>query len=238
MKRKNNERLLIKLSGEFLSDSPQESYSKKALERVAQSFIGLFEEKIPFGCVIGAGNLFRGSGSGEAGFDRVVGDQIGMLGTIMNALAVKEALFEKGITAHVMAPFRSTPSVIAHDPLLARTLIEKGEIVLFAGGTGNPFFTTDSAATLRALEIGASMLVKATKVSGIFTKDPMKYKDVKKFSRLTFQEALEKGLEVMDQTAFALAKTYRLPIFVYQFGNPLSIGEALRGEDIGTYVIP
>ena len=160
-----------------------------------------------------------------------------MLGTIMNALAVREALSRSGIVAHVMAPQPSVPSVLAVDPFLARQLIAKREPVLFAGGTGNPFFTTDSAATLRALEIGAGLLVKATKVRGVYAQDPVKYPDARRYPTITFEEALSERLNIMDHAALALAMQHGLSIFVYKFGEPLSIAEALRSEGAGTYIV-
>lgn len=233
----SHQRLLLKFSGELLRDSPEETFSPTACRRLAHSLRGLHDEGVEFGVVIGAGNLFRGVESAACGFDQIIGDQIGMLGTIMNALAVRETLSKEGIVAHVMAPYPSTSSVLPLDPLAARQLIAKGEPVLFAGGTGNPFFTTDSAATLRALEIGASLLVKATKVRGVYSKDPVKYPDAERYRTITFEEALKERLDIMDHTAVALAMRYGLSIFVYKFGEPLSIVEALRSEDAGTYIV-
>ena len=232
----SHQRILLKFSGELLRDSPEETFSPAACKRLTEALRGLLDEGVEFGVVIGAGNLFRGVESRALGFDQVIGDQIGMLGTIMNALAVREALLREGIVSHVMAPYPSSPSVLPIDPVLARQLIAKKEPVLFAGGTGNPFFTTDSAATLRALEIGASLLVKATKVRGVYSKDPVKYPDARRYTTITFEEALKERLEIMDHTAVALAMQYGLSIFVYKFGEPLSILEALRSEDAGTYI--
>lgn len=233
----SHQRILVKFSGELLRDTPEETFSPSAIHRLTQALCGLQEGGIEFGVVIGAGNLFRGIESAAIGFDQIIGDQIGMLGTVMNALAVREALSRKGITAHVMAPHPSTPSVLPLDPSLARTLIAKKEPVLFAGGTGNPFFTTDSAATLRALEIKASLLVKATKVRGVFSKDPMKHPEAQRYRTISFEDALKERLNVMDHTAVALAMQYGLSIFVYKFGDPLSILEALRSDDAGTYIV-
>jgi uridylate kinase len=231
-----HQRILVKFSGELLRDSPEETFSLGAIRRLTKALRGLQDEGIEYGIVIGAGNLFRGTESEAIGFDQIIGDQIGMLGTIMNALAVREALSREGVVAHVMAPYPSTSSVLPIDPFVARALIAKKEPVLFAGGTGNPFFTTDSAATLRALEIGASLLVKATKVRGVFSKDPLKYPEAKRYRMITFEDTLKERLNVMDHTAVALAMQYGLSIFVYKFGEPLSILEALRSEDAGTYI--
>ena len=160
-----------------------------------------------------------------------------MLGTVMNALAVREALAQQGLKAHVMSPIAAVPSVLPLNPLLARTLIEQNEPVLFAGGTGNPFFTTDSAATLRALEINATLLVKATKVKGVFSADPMKDKNATHYKYITYEKILSNELTIMDQSSIAMARQYNLPIFVYKFGDPLSITEALQSEDAGTYIM-
>jgi uridylate kinase len=232
-----HQRIVVKFSGELLRDTPEETFSAGAIRRLTTALRGLQDGGIEYGVVIGAGNLFRGVESETIGFDQIVGDQIGMLGTVMNALAVREALSREGIVAHVMAPQPSIPSVLPVDPLLARTLIAKKEPVLFAGGTGNPFFTTDSAATLRALEIGASLLVKATKVRGVYSKDPVTNPEAKRYRMLSFEDALQERLNVMDHTAVALAMRYGLSIFVYKFGDPLSILEALRSEDAGTYIV-
>jgi uridylate kinase len=230
-------RLLIKFSGELLQSSPSETFSAEAIKGVARVLCGLRDDDVEFGVVIGAGNLFRGKESAAIGFDQSVGDQIGMLGTVMNALAVREVLQQFGVVAHVMAPHPPSPSVLPIDARLARHLISKKEPVLFAGGTGNPFFTTDSAAALRALEIGATLLVKATKVRGVYSKDPMIYPDAKRYQTLSFEEVLQARLEIMDHTAIALAMQYGLSIFVYKFGDPLSITEALRSDDAGTYIM-
>ena len=233
----SHRRLLIKFSGELLRDSPEETFSRGAIQRLTYALRSLTEDGIEFGVVIGAGNLFRGVESHALGMDQVVGDQIGMLGTVMNALAVREALSQEGIVAHVMASHPPCPSVLPVDPLLARTLIARHEPVLFAGGTGNPFFTTDSAATLRALEIKATCLVKATKVRGVYSKDPLVYPEAERYRTITFEEALKRRLNIMDHTAVALAMQYGLSIFVYKFGDPLSIVEALQSEEAGTYIV-
>lgn len=230
-------RLLVKFSGELLRDSPQETFSLSSIQRLVSSLRSLTEHGIEYGVVIGAGNLFRGIESSSLGMDQTIGDQIGMLGTVMNALAVREVFSQEGIVAHVMAPSASTPSVLPLDPILARTLIAKGEPVLFAGGTGNPFFTTDSAATLRALEIKATCLVKATKVRGVYSHDPLIYPEAKRYRIITFEEALQQRLNIMDHTAVALAMQYGLSIFVYKFGDPLSIVEALQSEEAGTFIV-
>lgn len=233
-----HKRILIKLSGELLRDSPEETLSGSAVQKVAEILALLHQDGIEFGVVIGAGNLFRGLRSEKMGLDRVVGDQIGMLGTVMNAMAVKEALVQLGVKAHVMAPQHISSLVMPLHQEHARTFIGKKEPVFFAGGTGNPFFTTDSAATLRALEINASLLVKATKVKGVYSADPVTVPDAVRYDTLTFTEALQKNLRVMDQTSVALAREYGVSIFVYKFGEPRSILEAMETTGAGTYIVP
>lgn len=233
-----HKRILVKLSGELLRTSPEETLSGPAVQKVAEVLALLLQDGIEFGVVIGAGNLFRGLRSEKIGLDRVTGDQIGMLGTVMNAMAVKEALSQVGVKSHVMAPQHISSLVMPLNALRARAFIKKHEPVLFAGGTGNPFFTTDSAATLRALEINASLLVKATKVKGVYSADPITEPQAVRYDTLTFDEALQKKLRVMDQTAVALAREYGVSIFVYKFGEPLSILEAMETSGAGTYIVP
>lgn len=230
-------RVLVKFSGEVLRDSPEKAFTRTGLERLTQTLLSLHAAKISFGVVVGAGNIFRGATSKEIGIDRLVGDQAGMLATIVNAMIVKGALAQHGIYAHIMAPSSPLPSISAHDPQRARELISKGEPVLFAGGTGNAFVTTDSAAVLRALEIEASLLVKATKVPGVFSQDPLRYPDATRYFRLSHVEALHAHVNIMDQTAITLAMEYGLPIFVYKFGEPVSLPQALTEEGTGTYIV-
>lgn len=233
-----HKRILVKLSGELLRNSPDETLSGPAVQEVAEVLALLQKDTIEFGVVIGAGNLFRGLKSEKTGLDRVTGDQIGMLGTVMNAMAVREVLAQLGVKAHVMAPQHISGLVEPLDVQRAKMLIERQEPVLFAGGTGNPFFTTDSAATLRALEINASLLVKATKVKGVYSADPMIDPTAQRYDTLSFDEALQKKLRVMDQTSVALAREYGVSIFVYKFGEPRSISEAMETPGAGTYIVP
>jgi len=234
--REFGKRILIKFSGEFLRGAS--SFHPDAVGRVVQVLLQLRTDGFEFGIVIGAGNLFRGKDSASLHLDRVVGDQIGMLGTIMNALVVRDALLKAGVRAHVMAPHICAPGVETINPLLAREYLQKGEPVLFAGGTGNNYFTTDSAATLRALEIGASLLVKSTKVNGVYSQDPVQNPQAERFSEISFSEVLERQLAVMDQTAIAMAMEYTLPVFVYKFCEPVSLLQALQSQESGTMIVP
>jgi len=232
------ERILVKFSGQVLQHSCDEFFSQKAVERLVQTLDSIVQAGIGFGVVIGGGNLFRGIKSREMGLDRVVGDQVGMLATMMNALVVQDALQAKGIRAHIMAPHSPCPSIVRHNPLLAREYIARGEPVLFAGGTGNPFFTTDSGAIVRALEIEATLFVKATKVKGVYSSDPMVDPKARYYEQLTCQEMIASRLNVMDMTAVSLAMEYGLPMFVYKFGEPLSLPNALSSEGEGSYIVP
>lgn len=229
-------RIVIKLSGELLRDSPEETLSSTAIQKVAHALALAHADGLEFGVVIGAGNLYRGLKSEKMGFDRVIGDNIGMLGTVMNALAVKEVLTGLGVCSHVMVPPHISSCATPFNALRARELIARKEPVFFAGGTGNPFFTTDSAATLRALEIEATLLVKSTKVAGVYSDDPVQVANATRYETLTYGEVLQKKLKVMDQTAVALAMEYGLSIFVYKFGEPLSIKEAMEKKGAGTYI--
>jgi len=233
-----HKRVLIKLSGEFLREDEKENFSAHALDRLVSTLRRSLEDGLQFGCVVGAGNIFRGKESAHMQLDRVIGDQVGMLATIMNALVVRDALSRSGVVSHVMAMNAHVPSVLDHDPLLARSLIAKGEPVFFAGGTGNPYFTTDSAATVRALEIQASLLVKSTKVNGVYSEDPIYFPDAERFSEISFEQALERRLKIMDPAAIALAMEQSLPIFVCKFGEPESLVEAMQDKSTGTYILP
>jgi uridylate kinase len=228
--------VLVKFSGEVLRSSPEKIYTKLGVERIVQTLLSLYESEIPFGVVIGAGNILRGATSAEIGIDRLVGDQAGMLATVINAMIVRDALAHQGIQAHVMAPFSPLPSICQYNPQKARECIARREPVLFAGGTGNAFVTTDSAAVLRSLDIGARLLIKATKVPGVFSEDPLINPKAVRFDRLTHAEALRLHVNVMDQTAITLAHEYGLPIFVYKFGEPVSLPQALQMKGVGTYI--
>ncbi len=235
---KSPKRILVKFSGECLHSSPDETFSSSAVKSLIKVLIQAIREGLECGVVIGAGNLFRGKESMALDLNRVVGDQVGMLGTVMNALVVRDALVREGISAHVMSSIAHVPSVLPHDPLLARSLVAKKEIVIFAGGTGNAFFTTDSAAALRSLEIGASLLVKSTKVQGVYSKDPEQYADAKRYEKITFDEVLKQRLGIMDHAAIATAMQYSLSIFVYKFRDPVSILEAMKSKGKGTFIVP
>jgi uridylate kinase len=186
--------------------------------------------------VIGGGNIFRGAGLARAGMDRVTADQMGMLATVMNALAMQDALESIGTHARVMSAIRINE--VAEDFIRRRAVrhLEKGRVVIFAAGTGNPFFTTDTAASLRAIEIGAELLIKATKVNGVYSDDPVRNPSATRYERLSFDRVLDDRLSVMDATAIVMCRDNRLPLRVFNLGNTGDLPRMVRGEDIGTLV--
>ena len=188
------------------------------------------------GVVIGGGNIFRGAGLAANGMDRVTGDHMGMLATVINALAMQDALEKQGAYARVMSAIKINQ--ICEDYIRRRAVrhLEKGRIALFAAGTGNPFFTTDSAAALRAIEIGADLLLKATKVDGVYDKDPKKHADAVKLDTLTYDEVIARNLQVMDTAAFALCRDNHVPLRIYDMMQPGALMRILKGEDLGTLV--
>jgi uridylate kinase len=229
-------RILVKLSGEALMGEGEYGIDPVMLKRIAQEFQELLSMGVQVAVVIGGGNIFRGAGLARAGMDRVAADQMGMLATVMNCLAMQDALEAIGCYARVMSAIRINE--VCEDYIRRRAVrhLEKGRIVLFAAGTGNPFFTTDTAASLRAIEIGADILLKATKVNGIYSADPMKDPQAVRYPRLTFDRVLDERLNVMDQTAIVMCRDNNLPMQVFNLHN---VGDLLRivsGEDIGTVV--
>jgi uridylate kinase len=229
-------RILVKLSGEALMGEGDYGIDPVMLKRIAQEFQELLGMGVQVAVVIGGGNIFRGAGLARAGMDRVAADQMGMLATVMNCLAMQDALEAIGCYARVMSAIRINE--VCEDYIRRRAVrhLEKGRIVLFAAGTGNPFFTTDTAASLRAIEIGADILLKATKVNGIYSADPMKDPKAVRYPRLTFDRVLDERLNVMDQTAIVMCRDNNLPLQVFNLHN---VGDLLRivgGEDIGTVV--
>jgi len=221
-------RVLLKLSGEALKGDRAFGYEPEALAAIAERFRELTSAGIELAVVVGAGNLWRGK-MGE-NMDRVTADHMGMLATAMNALALKEACNAAGISALVQASVPMEPFAPRYDRDKAMKALEMGQVVIFAGGTGNPFFTTDTAAVLRALETGCDAVLKATKVDGVYSADPFKYPDAERFSQLTFDEALERRLEVMDASAFSMCRDNRLPVVVFDFAAPGAMERVLAGD--------
>ena len=229
-------RILLKLSGEALMGSEEFGIDPKVLDRMALEVGQLVGIGVQVGLVIGGGNLFRGAALSAAGMDRVTGDHMGMLATVINALAMQDALEKLGGKARVMSAIKIND--VCEDYIRRRAIrhLEKGRLVIFAAGVGSPFFTTDSGAALRAIEIGADLLLKATKVDGVYDKDPNKHSDAVRFDSLSYDEVIRRGLEVMDTAAFALARDSDLPMRVFDMGQPGELLKILNGANIGTLV--
>jgi uridylate kinase len=208
----------------------------KVLERMAQEIKELIEMGVEVGLVIGGGNLFRGEGLANAGMNRVVGDHMGMLATVMNGLAMRDALHRAFVNARLMSAIPLNGVCDAYNWAEAISSLKTGRVVIFAAGTGNPFFTTDSAACLRGIEIEADAVLKATKVDGVFTSDPAKDPDAQLIKKITYQEVLEKELKVMDLSAFTLARDHSLPIRVFNMNTPGTLKQVVLGNDVGTLI--
>ncbi len=229
-------RVLIKLSGEALMGNDDYGINPVVIQNVAEEIKSLIEAGIEVAIVIGGGNIFRGAGLAESGMNRVSGDQMGMLATVINALAIQDKLEQYGMFARVMSAIKIYE--ICEDYICRRAIrhLEKGRVVIFAAGTGNPFFTTDSAASLRAIEIHADLLIKATKVDGVYTADPVKYPDAIRYDELSYDEILEKKLGVMDATAIVLCRDNQMPLRVLDMTEKGSMLRAALGENEGTLV--
>lgn len=229
-------RLLLKLSGESLLGDKKFGIDGKMLSYIADEIKTLYEHGYEIGIVVGAGNIYRGAAESTSGIDRVKADQIGMLGTVMNAISLHDAIEKVNISARIMSAIRMNS--ICEEFAVNKSLnhISKGRIIVFAAGTGNPFFTTDTAAVLRGSEIDADVIVKCTKVDGIYSEDPEKFKDAKFIEKISYQEVLEKGLKVMDATAISLAQDRNIPILVCSIKVKGSILNALNGKGVYTIV--
>ncbi|MXW43130.1 MAG: UMP kinase [Candidatus Dadabacteria bacterium] len=229
-------RVLLKLSGEALQGPGQFGISSDVIEYVSEEIKSIYSLGVETAIVIGGGNIFRGVSSSSKGMDRSTADYMGMLATVINALALQDFLERKGMSTRVQTALEIKQVA---EPFIKRRAIrhlEKGRIVIFASGTGNPFFTTDTAATLRALQMGADIIMKATKVDGIYDKDPVKNKDASKFTELTYMEILKKGLKVMDATSISLCMEGNIPIVVFDLFEKGNIEKVIRGEEVGTIV--
>ncbi len=229
-------RILLKLSGEALMGNADYGIDPDIIHGLAREIIVAQEAGAEIGLVIGGGNIFRGAGLAAGGMDRVTGDHMGMLATVINALAMQDALEKLGVNARVMSAIKINQ--ICEDYIRRRAVrhLEKGRIAIFAAGTGNPFFTTDSAAALRATEINAELLLKATMVDGIYDADPKKNPDAVRFDHLTYNEVLKRNLQVMDTAAFALCRDNNIPLRLYNLRQEGALMNILKGEDIGTLV--
>ena len=229
-------RILLKLSGEALMGNGDYGIDPDIINGLAMEIIEAQQAGAEVGVVIGGGNIFRGAGLAAKGMDRVTGDHMGMLATVINALAMQDALEKLGAYARVMSAIKINQ--ICEDYIRRRAVrhLEKGRIALFAAGTGNPFFTTDSAAALRATEINAELLIKATKVDGIYDDDPKKNPNATRFDTLTYDEVLSRNLQVMDTAAFALCRDNNIPLRIYDMSQAGTLMRILKGENIGTLV--
>jgi uridylate kinase len=229
-------RVLLKLSGEAFMGEKSFGIDPVVLERIALEVRDVIDSGVQLALVIGGGNIFRGVSGASVGMDRASADYMGMLATVMNSLALQDQLEKQGVYTRVLS---ALPMDAVAEPYIRRRAIrhlEKSRVVIFAAGTGNPYFSTDTAASLRAMEIEADVVMKATRVDGVYDKDPLKHKDAIRLNRLTYLEVLQRGLAVMDNTAVSLCMDHRMPILVFDMTKKGNISRAMAGEDIGTIV--
>ncbi len=235
-KKSRYRRILLKLSGEALMGNGDYGIDPEVLKRLANEIIEVQAHGVQVAVVIGGGNIFRGAGLARTGMDRTTGDHMGMLATVINALAMQDALESLGAYARVMSALQINE--VCEDYIRRRAIrhLEKGRVVLFAAGTGNPFFTTDTAASLRGIEIGSDILLKATKVNGIYTDDPLTNPNATRYTHLTFDQVLNDRLNVMDATAIVMCRDNKLPLQVFNQHNSGDLMRIIEGEDVGTVV--
>ena len=229
-------RVLLKLSGEVLANKYGFGIDPEKVAYLAEQIESIYKSNIDIGLIIGAGNIFRGMEAAAGGMDRVTGDYLGMLATIMNAIALQDSLEKIGCQTRTLSAINVTQIA---EPYIRRRAIrhmEKGRIVIIAGGTGNPFFTTDSAAALRATELGSDILLKGTKVDGVYNKDPENYTDAKKYKKLSYKKVMQDNLQVMDMTAITLCKENNIPIKVFNIKNSGDLLDIVMGSKIGTTI--
>lgn len=231
-------RILLKLSGESLMGAKQYGIDEVRLADYARQIQQIAESGVEIGIVIGGGNIFRGLSGAQKGFDRVKGDQMGMLATVINSLALSSALEAIGQKVRVLTSVRMEPIGELYSTAKALRLMAKGNVVIIAGGTGNPYFTTDTASVLRAIELQANVMMKGTRVDGIYTADPEKDPTATKFSEITYDEVLERNLKVMDLTAITMCRENKMPIYVFDMDSVGNLHKVMCGEEIGTLVKP
>ena len=229
-------RILLKLSGEALMGDGTYGISRSTIEGIVAEIAGVQKQGVEIGVVIGGGNIFRGVALGATGMDRATADYMGMLATVMNALALQDAMRHAGVASRVQSALNIEQVIEPYIRGKAIRYLEEGKVVIFAAGTGNPFFTTDTAAALRASEVGAEIVLKATKVDGVYTSDPKKDPAAKRYTRVSFDEAIQRDLKVMDATALALCRDQRLPVNVFSIFRAGALGRVVAGEDEGTLV--
>ena len=231
-------RILLKLSGESLMGAKGYGIDEQRLAAYARQIKEIADLGVQIGIVIGGGNIFRGLSGSQKGFDRVKGDQMGMLATVINSLALQSALEAIGQKVRVLTSVRMEPIGDYYNKAKALRLFEKGNVVIVAGGTSNPYFTTDTASALRAIELEADIMFKGTRVDGIYTADPEKHPNAQKFSEITYQEILAKGLRIMDLTAITMCMENQMPIYVFDMDTEGNLLKVVQGEEIGTLVKP
>lgn len=229
-------RILLKLSGESLMGKKQYGIDEVRLMEYASQIAEIVQSGVQVGIVIGGGNIFRGLSGTSKGFDRIQGDQMGMMATVINSLALNSALQSIGVKSKVLTAIRMEPVGEFYSKQKAIALLENGEVVIMSAGTGNPFFTTDTASSLRAIEIEADVMLKGTRVDGIYTADPEKDKSAVKFDEISFDEIYNRNLKVMDLTATTMCKENNMPIYVFDMDTPGNLMKVMKGEQIGTLV--
>ena len=232
----NFNRILLKLSGEALMGNRTHGIDPVRINEYAEEIKQIYDQKIEIAIVIGGGNIFRGVSGSSQGIDRVQADYMGMLATVINGLALQSALENVGVPTRLQTALKIEAVAEPYIKRKAVRHLEKNRVVIFSAGTGNPFFTTDSAAVLRAVEINADVILKGTRVDGIYNEDPEKNKEAVKFDTLSFEEVLKKGLKIMDTTAFTLSQENKLPIIVFDMNTRGNLVRVVRGENIGTKV--
>jgi len=233
----NYKRVLLKLSGEALMADLDYGIDNAMITRVAAEVAEVVDMGIEVGLVIGGGNIFRGAGLVQSGIDRVTGDHMGMLATVMNSLAMQDAIIKQGKECRVMSAVNISRMCEDYDQQRAIRHLQKGRVVIFAAGTGNPYFTTDTAGCLRAVEIKADSVLKATKVNGVYDSDPMKNPDAVRYETLTYDEVLEKNLQVMDATAVVLCRDNSMPLRIFNLNDEGALPAAMKDSSIGTTVV-
>lgn len=236
MSRPAYKRILLKLSGEALAGKQNTGINTQVIKQIAQDVAEVHRAGVQIGLVIGGGNIFRGLAASAEGMDRASSDYMGMLATVINSLALQDALEKEGVPTRVQSAIAMAEIAEPYIRRRAVRHLEKNRLVIFGAGTGNPYFTTDTAASLRAMEINAEVLMKATKVDGIYDKDPAKHADAKKYDKISYIDVLNQGLQVMDSTAISLCMDNKLPIMTFDLTKPGNVLRAVRGENIGTTV--
>jgi uridylate kinase len=236
LKNKKIKRVLLKLSGEALLGDQPFGVDPKVLVYLAKEIKSIVDNDVEIGIVIGGGNIFRGEGLAQSGIDRVTGDQMGMLATIINALAIQDALEREDLVVRVMSALKVNE--VCEDYIRRRAIrhLEKGRVPIFAAGTGNPYFTTDSAASLRAVEIEADLLIKGTRVNGVFSEDPLVNDQAKHFEKISYDDFISMGLRVMDTTSIVMAKENNLPVRVYDISIDNALLQIVQGKNVGTLI--